>query len=203
MSVNKLNNNNIYWQKLNVSKEDRRKNTGHKSAVIWFTGLPGSGKTTISKNLEKRLFEMGIHTYLLDGDNIRHGLNKDLGFSKEDRDENIRRIGEVAKLFLDAGILILCAFASPYTKQRRLVRGLVGRNEFIEVFMKCPLNICIQRDPKGLYKKSLSGEIKGLTGIDDPYENPEKAEIIIETDKSSIEESINIILDYLKKKEVI
>ncbi|MDL1956544.1 MAG: adenylyl-sulfate kinase [Candidatus Desulfofervidus auxilii] len=196
-------NKNIYWQKSRVSKEQRTKNKGHRPAVIWFTGIPGSGKTTISRELEEKLCNMGVHTYLLDGDNIRHGLCKDLGFSKKDRDENIRRVGEVAKLFVDAGIIVICAFASPYKEQRKMVRNFLSDGEFIEVFVKCPLEICIQRDPKGLYKKAFAGEIKGLTGLDDPYEEPESPEITLETDQLSIDECVNKILDFLKTKKII
>ena len=198
-----IQNKNIYWQKPRVSKKQRTKNKGHRPAVIWFTGIPGSGKTTISRELEEKLCNMGVHTYLLDGDNIRHGLCKDLGFSKKDRDENIRRVGEVAKLFVDAGIIVICAFASPYKEQRKMVRNLLLNGEFIEVFVKCPLEICIQRDPKGLYKKAFAGEIKGLTGLDDPYEEPESPEITLETDQLSIDECVNKILNFLKTKKII
>ncbi len=194
---------NIYWQKSKVSKEERISNKGHRPVVIWFTGLPGAGKTTISRELDKKLCEMGIHTYLLDGDNIRHGLCKDLGFSKEDRNENIRRVGEVAKLFVDAGLIVICAFASPYKEQRKMVRNLLADGEFIEIFVKCPIEICMRRDPKGLYKKALAGEIKGFTGVDDPYEEPETPEITLETDKLTVDESVNIILEYLKTKKII
>jgi len=182
----------------NIKKEDRQRQKGHKSAILWFTGLSGSGKSTLAHSVEERLFEMGIHTYVLDGDNIRTGLNKDLGFSAEDRKENIRRIGEVAKLFVDAGIITLTAFISPYRKDRELVRNLVEEEEFIEIYVKCPLEVCEQRDVKGLYQKARSGIIKNFTGIDDPYEEPENPEIIVETDKESIEESVNKIINYLK-----
>ncbi len=184
----------------NIKKEDRQRQKGHKSAILWFTGLSGSGKSTLAHAVEERLFEMGIHTYVLDGDNIRSGLNKDLGFSAEDREENIRRIGEVAKLFVDAGIITLTAFISPYKKDRQLVRNLVENGEFIEIYVKCPLEVCEQRDVKGLYKKARAGIIKNFTGIDDPYEEPENPEIIVETDKESLEESVNKIIKYLEKK---
>lgn len=195
--------NNIYWQELKVSKEMRARLNGHKPAILWITGLPGSGKSTISRELEMALYQMGVRTYILDGDNIRHGLCKDLGFSKKDRDENIRRVGEVARLFVEAGILTICAFASPYRDQRMIVRNMVESGELIEIFTKCPLEICIQRDPKGLYKKALAGEIKGFTGIDDPYEEPDSPEIIIETDKLSVKESIETIIQYLKRNSII
>lgn len=184
----------------NIKKEDRQRQKGHKSAILWFTGLSGSGKSTLAHAVEEKLFEMGIHTYVLDGDNIRTGLNKDLGFSAEDREENIRRIGEVAKLFVDAGIITLTAFISPYKKDRQFVRDLVEDGEFIEIYVKCPLEVCEQRDVKGLYQKARQGIIKNFTGIDDPYEEPENPEIIVETDKESIEESVNKIIKYLEEK---
>ncbi len=183
-----------------IKKEDRQRQKGHKSAILWFTGLSGSGKSTLAHAVEERLFEMGIHTYVLDGDNIRTGLNKDLGFSAEDREENIRRIGEVAKLFVDAGIITLTAFISPYRKDRNFVRSIVEDGEFIEIYVKCPLEVCEQRDVKGLYKKARAGIIKNFTGIDDPYEEPENPEIIVETDKETLEESVNKIISYLKEK---
>lgn len=184
----------------NIKKEDRQRQKRHKSAILWFTGLSGSGKSTLAHAVEEKLFEMGIHTYVLDGDNIRTGLNKDLGFSAEDREENIRRIGEVAKLFVDAGIITLTAFISPYKKDRELIRDLVENGEFIEIYVKCPLEICEQRDVKGLYKKARAGIIKNFTGIDDPYEEPENPEIIVETDKETLEESVNKIIKYLEEK---
>ena len=183
-----------------IKKEDRQRLKGHKSAILWFTGLSGSGKSTLAHTLEEKLFEMGIHTYVLDGDNIRTGLNKDLGFSTKDREENIRRIGEVAKLFVDAGIIVLTAFISPYKKDREFVRNLVEKDEFIEIYVKCPLEICEQRDVKGLYKKARAGIIKNFTGIDDPYEEPENPEIVVETHNENLEESVNKIINYLKEK---
>jgi adenylyl-sulfate kinase len=159
---------NIYWQDFSVSRKDRVNLKGHNPAIIWLTGFSGAGKTTLSKEIEKGLHDMGVHTYLLDGDNIRHGLNRDLGFSKEDRKENIRRIAEVAKLFADAGLVVICAFITPYEEDRREIRKIIGDNELINVYVKCPIDVCIKRDPKGLYKKALKGEIKGFTGIDDP-----------------------------------
>ncbi|WP_457640372.1 adenylyl-sulfate kinase [Persephonella sp.] len=188
----------IIPHKGNIKKEDRQRQKGHKSAILWFTGLSGSGKSTLAHAVEEKLFEMSVHTYVLDGDNIRTGLNKDLGFSAEDREENIRRIGEVAKLFVDAGIITLTAFISPYRKDRDLVRNLVEKGEFIEIYVKCPLEVCEQRDVKGLYKKARAGIIKNFTGIDDPYEEPEDPEIVVETDKETIEESVNKIISFLK-----
>jgi len=186
-----------------VKKEDRQKLKGHKSAILWFTGLSGSGKSTIAHAVEEKLHQMGVHTYVLDGDNIRTGLNKDLGFTPEDRKENIRRIGEVSKLFVDAGIIVLSAFISPYREDREFVRKIVNDNEFIEIYVKCPIEVCEKRDVKGLYKKARQGLIKNFTGIDDPYEEPENPEIIIETNKETIEESVEKIINYLKEKGYI
>lgn len=190
---------NIVWHESSVTKEDRQKLNNHKSGVLWFTGLSGSGKSTVSVALEKEIHALGIRTYLLDGDNVRHGLNKNLGFSPEDRTENIRRIGEVGKLMSDAGVLTLSAFISPYQEDRDQVRALLEEDEFIEIYVKCSVNACEARDPKGLYKKARAGEIKGFTGIDAPYEEPVKPEITIETDKQSLEESVQVIIAYLKK----
>lgn len=181
-----------------ITKKDRHRLNGHKSAILWFTGLSGSGKSTLAHKVEELLFEMGIRTYVLDGDNIRMGLNKNLGFSKEDREENIRRISEVAKLFVDAGLIVLTAFISPYRKDREMARNLVEKDEFIEIYVKCPLDVCEKRDVKGLYEKARQGIIKNFTGIDDPYEEPLSPEIIIETDKLTLEESAKKIIDYLK-----
>jgi len=183
-----------------ITKKDRQKLNGHKSAILWFTGLSGSGKSTLAHKVEEKLFEEGIRTYVLDGDNIRMGLNKNLGFSKEDREENIRRIAEVAKLFVDAGLIVLTAFISPYRKDRDMARNLVEKGEFIEIYVKCPLEICERRDVKGLYEKARKGVIKQFTGIDDPYEEPLFPEIIVETDKQAVEESAEVIYSYLKEK---
>ena len=186
-----------------LTKEDRQKLKGHKSVILWFTGLSGSGKSTIAHALEEKLYQRKVHTYVLDGDNIRRGLNRDLGFSPEDRKENIRRLGEVAKLFVDAGIIVIVAAISPYRSDRTFVRNLVEPGEFIEIYVKCPLKICEARDPKGLYKKARKGIIKNFTGIDAPYEEPENPEIIIESNKESVEEAVNKIIQYLEEKEII
>ncbi len=192
----------VQWQTLDITKDNRRSHKGHSSAIIWLTGLPASGKTTIAQELEKRLYEMGGHTYILDGDNVRHGLNKDLGFSKEERKENIRRIAEVAKLFCDAGIITICSFVSPYKEDRETAMNLVEESEFIEVFVKCPVEICIERDPKSMYKKALAGKMKSFTGVDDPYEVPESPDIVIETDRLTLNESVEKVLRYLKDNGV-
>ena len=193
----------VIWHESDVMKQDRQQLKGHKSAIIWFTGLSGSGKSTISVALEALLFEKGIHTYRLDGDNIRHGLNRNLGFSQADRTENIRRIGEVSKLMIDAGLLTLTAFISPYEEDREQVRQLVEPDEFIEIYIKASLETCEERDPKGLYKKARLGEIKNFTGIDAPYEEPKDPELVIDTDQLSIEEAVESILAYLKKEKYI
>ncbi|WP_027410739.1 adenylyl-sulfate kinase [Anoxybacteroides tepidamans] len=194
---------NIVWHEATVTKEDRRRRNGHHSGILWFTGLSGSGKSTIANAVSKKLFQLGIQNYVLDGDNIRHGLNKDLGFSAEDRTENIRRIGEVAKLFVDSGQFVLTAFISPFAQDRQLVRSLVEEEEFIEIYVKCPLEECEKRDPKGLYRKARNGEIRDFTGIDSPYEAPISPELIIETDRYSIEECADQVLAYLRQKHFI
>jgi len=194
---------NITWHEAIITKEDRQKLNNHKSLVVWFTGLSGAGKSTLASEVEKLLHKQRVNTYILDGDNIRHGLNKDLGFQPEDRKENIRRIGEVSRLFVDAGIITLVAFISPYREDRQMVRSLFKEGEFLELYVKCSLTECQNRDPKGLYKKALNGEIKGFTGVDAPYEAPLKADLIVETDKHSIEESVKQIINFLKNKKYI
>lgn len=194
---------NITWHDAKVTKEKRKQMNGHKSAVLWFTGLSGAGKSTLSVEVEKQLHERGIHTYVLDGDNIRHGLNTNLGFSPEDRKENIRRIGEVAKLFVDAGIVTLTAFISPYQEDRDGVRSNLDEDEFIEVYVKCSVDECERRDPKGLYQKARAGEIANFTGISAPYEAPANPEIIVETDKQNLEASAEKVIRYLENKGFI
>ena len=186
-----------------ITKEDRQQINGHKSFILWFTGISGSGKSSLAYRLETILFGMGIRTYVLDGDNIRTGLNMDLGFSAEDREENIRRIGELAKLFVDAGTVVLTAFLSPYTKDRRMARNLVGQNEFFEIYVKCSLEVCEQRDVKGLYKMARMGTIKQFTAVEDPYEEPEHPELIVETDKASLEQCVDQILNFLEMRKLI
>ena len=186
-----------------ITKEDRRRLNGHGSLILWFTGLPSSGKSTIANEVEKRLIASGIRTYILDGDNVRMGLCKDLGFSEEDRAENIRRIGEVSKLFADAGCVVLSAFVSPYRRDRDAIREIVEDGEFVEVFVDAPVEVCEERDVKGLYKKAREGVIKGFTGIDDPYEEPLNPEITIHTDKSSLEEGVQMVIDYLVEKKTV
>jgi len=194
---------NITWHEGNIFKEDRNKLLNQKGIVIWFTGLSGSGKSTLAHALENKLFKEKKLSFVLDGDNIRHGLNKNLGFSPEDREENIRRIGEVAKLFSDAGIITMTAFISPYRKDRDKARNILRKGEFIEVFLKVPLETAEKRDPKGLYKKARRGEIQEFTGISAPYEEPLNPEIIIDTSLTGIKESTEIIYRFLKEKELI
>ncbi|MFA1822878.1 adenylyl-sulfate kinase [Virgibacillus oceani] len=191
---------NIKWHDSKVTKEHRRQLNNHKSAVLWFTGLSGSGKSTISVELEKELHNAGIRTFRLDGDNIRHGLNKNLGFSPEDRKENIRRIGEVSKLMVEAGLITLTAFISPYRKDRDEIRDLLEEGEFIEVFVDASIETCESRDPKGLYKKVRQGEIKSFTGIDAPYEAPIDPDVTVNTNKQNSEESVRTIMTYLKRE---
>ena len=193
----------IVFHPHHVSKEERSNIKGQKPCILWLTGLSGSGKSTIANAVESKLIELQQHTYLLDGDNIRMGLNKGLTFSDEDRIENIRRIGEVSKLFVDAGTIVLTAFISPFQRERDVVRKLVEKNEFIEIFIDTPLDICESRDPKGLYQKARNGEIPNFTGISSPYEAPEQPEIHIKTDIITIEEAVKQIINYLQKKEYI
>ena len=191
---------NIKWHHGKITKEDRVKLLNQKGATIWLTGLSGSGKSTIAVELEHALIENRHQAYILDGDNIRHGLNKNLGFSPEDRTENIRRIGEVAKLFTEANIITIAAFVSPYREDRDNVRKLLGRGEFVEIYVKCSLEVCETRDTKGLYKKARAGEVKDFTGISAPYEEPLNPELTIDSSKLSVEESTREILNYLEEK---
>ncbi|WP_332691175.1 adenylyl-sulfate kinase [Halalkalibacter lacteus] len=194
---------NIVWHDTTIKKEERQERNGHRSAILWFTGLSGAGKSTLANALEQQLFKHGKNSYVLDGDNVRHGLNKGLGFSDEDRKENIRRIGEVAKLFVDSGTLVCTAFISPFKEDRNRVRELVEDDEFIEVYVRCSLEACEERDPKGLYKKARTGEIPEFTGISSPYEEPDAPEIIIDSDKQTVEESVKSILAYLTEKNIL
>jgi adenylylsulfate kinase len=194
---------NITWHHGAIAKKDRERLLEQKGIVIWFTGLSGSGKSTVAHTVEERLFETGHLCFVLDGDNIRHGLNKNLGFSPEDREENIRRIGEVAKLFAQAGVIAMTAFISPYRADRDKVRALLDDGEFIEVFVKVPIKIAEERDPKGLYKKARNGEIKEFTGISAPYEEPINPELVIDTSELDVEQSAEKVLSYLKKRGII
>lgn len=195
-----MSNKNIYWHDHSISKENRASIKKQKPCILWFTGLSASGKSSIANAVELRLNELNKHTYLLDGDNMRMGLNKGLGFSDEDRIENIRRIGEVAKLFVDAGNIVLTAFISPFQKDRTMVRSLVDTGEFIEIFVDTPLEVCEKRDPKGLYQKARQGEIENFTGISSPYEAPVEAEIHLHNDNRDIEELAEQVISYMKEK---
>ncbi|TNF62226.1 MAG: adenylyl-sulfate kinase [Deltaproteobacteria bacterium] len=194
---------NLTWHVGEVDREARAAAHGHRGAVLWFTGLSGSGKSTIGHRVERMLIERGGFAYVLDGDNIRHGLNSDLGFSPEERVENIRRIGEVARLFADAGALVLSAFISPYQKDRDRVRGLMGPGEFVEVFVDTPLEICEARDPKGLYKKARAGEISNFTGLDAPYEAPEHPEVHLRTQDLTVDEAAACVIGYLEEQNIL
>ena len=190
---------NIYPQEYRLTKSDRQRMNSHKSCIVWFTGLSGSGKSTIANAVEQLLYQKGIHTYVLDGDNIRHGLNNNVDFTQEGRTENIRRIGEVAKLFVDAGIVVLTAFISPYRADRDKVRSLVGEGEFLEIFVDCPVEICEQRDVKGLYKKARAGAIAEFTGISAPFEKPLHAELTVSTGNIPLETSVEKVLELILK----
>ena len=194
---------NIAWHQASVDRAARAERRGHRSAILWFTGLSGAGKSTLANAVNQALFERGLSTYVLDGDNIRHGLCKDLGFSDADREENIRRIGEVAKLFLDAGVIVLTAFVSPFRADRDKARDLVEGGDFLEVFCAADLDVCESRDPKGLYAKARAGQIKEFTGISSPYEAPETPEMKIDTGKQELAESVGIAIKMLEKKGII
>ncbi|WP_144490578.1 adenylyl-sulfate kinase [Bacillus sp. WP8] len=193
-----MSNEHIVWHDASITKKEYQQKNNHKSGIIWLTGLSGSGKSTIANAAARELFEQGYQVTVLDGDNVRHGLNKDLGFSDDDRKENIRRIGEVAKLFVEQGTIVITAFISPFQEDRHIVRQLVEDGEFHEVFVKCDLNVCEERDPKGLYKKARNGEIPFFTGIDSPYEEPAEPELVLDTGELSREESKQRLVDYVK-----
>ncbi|MEW8506740.1 MAG: adenylyl-sulfate kinase [Candidatus Thiodiazotropha sp.] len=196
-------NQNIYWHEATVSRERREKMNRHRAKLLWFTGLSGSGKSTLAHALEEELHQRGCRTYVFDGDNVRHGLCRDLGFSTEDRTENIRRIGEMAKLFVDAGVIALTAFISPIREDRERARGLFPHGDFIEVYVNCPIEVCETRDVKGLYKKARAGEIPNFTGISSPYEVPNKPEITIETQDRSVTECVDELIEALEQRGVI
>jgi bifunctional enzyme CysN/CysC len=193
---------NIHRQDLLVDKASRARLNAHKPAILWFTGLSGSGKSTVANIVERELHARGVHTYMLDGDNVRHGLNRDLGFTDADRVENIRRVGEVARLFVDSGLIVLCSFISPFRAERRMVRELVGAEEFVEVYVDTPIDECMKRDPKGLYARAKEGKIKNFTGIDSPYEEPENPEVTINTADGTAEEAARRVLDALDTRGV-
>ncbi len=191
---------NITWHHGSVARGDRERRLGQRGVTVWLTGLSGSGKSTLAVAAESALLERGRHAYVLDGDNIRHGLNKNLGFSPEDRTENIRRIGEVAKLFTDAGVIVFTSFISPYRTDRDAVRALMDEGDFVEVFVDAPLDVCEERDVKGLYRKARAGEIPEFTGISAPYEAPERPELVLHTGRQTVQESVETMLQYLEEK---
>lgn len=199
-----INSSNIVWHQGKITISNREKLNDHSGACLWFTGLSGSGKSTLSVEVESLLFQKGIHTYILDGDNIRHGLNKDLSFSDTDRKENIRRIGEVAKLFVDAGIIVLTAFISPFRADRDFVRSLIPEGKFIEIFVDCDLATCEKRDPKGLYKKARDNRINDFTGLSSPYEEPKNPELVIfNGENSDLNKNAALIIEILLQKNII
>ncbi|PWW41023.1 MULTISPECIES: adenylyl-sulfate kinase [Paenibacillus] len=190
---------NITWQQSSLNRQDREKHNGHRSRALWFTGLSGAGKSSLAFVLEQYLYEKGVHCYVLDGDNVRHGLNRDLGFTAEDRQENLRRIGEVSKLMVDAGLFVLSAFISPDAQDRNKVKQLFEADDFIEIYVRCSIEECERRDPKGLYKKARSGAIPHFTGISAPYDIPEDPTLIIDTEELSIEEAVQEIVQHLER----
>ncbi len=194
---------NVTWHESRVTRAARARLKGHGSAVLWFTGLSGAGKSSIANAVDAALNERGIHTYLLDGDNVRHGLNNNLGFSAADREENIRRIGEVAKLLVDSGLIVLSAFISPYRADRERVRALLGADEFIEIYCRASLATCEARDPKGLYRQARAGELRNFTGIDAPYEAPEAAELVLDSERHDVPTLAAQVLDYLHAHGVV
>lgn len=195
--MEKARNNNIVWHHSTVSRQDRERQSGHRSAVLWFTGLSNSGKSTIAHAVENKLFQLGCRTFVFDGDNVRHGLCSDLGFSQADRVENIRRIGEMAKLFTEAGVIAITAFISPFRSERERTRRLFDKGDFIEIFCRCPLEVCEQRDVKGHYRRARAGEIKEFTGISSPYEEPLDPELILDTAFTSVEDNVEVVIRFL------
>ncbi|MGD9393136.1 MAG: adenylyl-sulfate kinase [Chromatiales bacterium] len=193
----------VYWHQGKISRLEREQRNGHKSFVLWFTGLSASGKSTFAHAVEQELYRRGKQVMVLDGDNVRHGLCSDLGFKAEDRQENLRRIGEVAKLFVEAGIIVLAAFVSPYRKDREQVRSMLPHGDFYEVFCDCDLSVCEERDPKGLYKKARAGEIRNFTGISDPYEPPVKPDMVFDTGRTPVDDNLHKLIGQLESKRLI
>ena len=191
------------WHQATVTREQRESLNAHKSVILWFTGLSGAGKSSLAHAVEAELFKQGCRTFVFDGDNVRHGLCSDLGFSVEDRVENIRRVGEMAKLFLDAGVIALTAFISPFLAERDRVRSLVPSGQFLEIYCKCSLEVCEERDVKGLYKRARNGEVKNFTGISSPYEEPVQPELVVDTELVSLDESVMKVMEYLRQQDVL
>lgn len=194
---------NVVWHHATVTRDRRETLNGHRSVILWFTGLSGAGKSSLAHAVEERLHQMGGHTFVFDGDNVRHGLCSDLGFSSEDRVENIRRVGEMAKLFLEAGVIALTAFISPFRSDRERVRSLVPHGEFLEIYCRCPLEVCEDRDVKGLYKRARAGEIKDFTGISSPYEEPVDPELVVDTGSQPLGQSVDNVIELLRVRGVI
>lgn len=197
------NENNVVWHHATVTRKRRETQNGHRSVILWFTGLSSAGKSTLAHALEEQLHQGGCRTFVFDGDNVRHGLCKDLGFSEADRHENIRRVGEMAKLFIETGVIALTAFISPFRADREQVRQLVPEGDFIEVYCKCSLSVCEKRDPKGLYQRARSGEIKNFTGITSPYEIPENPELVVDTEGITLAESVEYVMRFLNEKKIV
>lgn len=191
---------NTVWHQATVTRDRREQQNGHKAVILWFTGLSGAGKSTLAHAVEERLHQQSRKTFVLDGDNVRHGLCGDLGFSDDDRQENIRRIGEMAKLFVESGVIVLTAFISPFRADRQKVRDLVVDGDFVEIYCKCSLDVCESRDVKGLYKRARAGEIKDFTGISSPYEEPEKAELVVDTGQNSLEACVDQVIEFLQQR---
>jgi adenylylsulfate kinase len=194
---------NVVWHQATVTRVRREKMNGHRSVILWFTGLSNSGKSTIAHAAEERLHSLGCRTFVLDGDNVRHGLCADLRFSREDRDENIRRIGELAKLFIEAGVIALTAFISPFRAERNRVRNLARENDFLEIYCKCPIEVCEQRDVKGHYKKARAGEIKEFTGVSSPYEEPEHPDLVLTTDTMPVDKCVDAVMGLLRERGIV
>lgn len=194
---------NVVWHHATVTRKHRENMNGHRSVILWFTGLSNSGKSTIAHAVEERLYRFSCRTFVFDGDNVRHGLCSDLGFTRSDRDENIRRIGEMAKLFIEAGVIAMTAFISPFRAERDRVRSLVSEEDFLEIFVKCPVEVCEQRDVKGHYRKARTGEIKEFTGISSPYEEPLRPELVLETDRMSVEQCVESVAGLLRQRGIV
>lgn len=201
--MNIVSGNHVVWHKVHVTREDRARLNHHGSCLVWLTGLSAAGKSTIAHAVEKRMFDRGVRTYVLDGDNVRHGISSNLGFTREDRRENLRRIIEVSKLFMDAGILVLAAFISPYRDDRAFIRNSFDGDDFLEVYVRCPVEECEKRDPKGQYRKARDGIIKNYTGISSPYEEPENPEIVLDTVQMELEECVNLIIGNLTDRGIV
>jgi adenylylsulfate kinase len=201
--LDSMNSTNTIWHHATVTREHRNQKNNHKSTVLWFTGLSGSGKSTLCHSVEERLYQQSCRTFVMDGDNVRHGLCGDLGFSYEDRKENIRRVGEMSRLFVEAGTIVLTAFISPFREEREKVRMLMPPGDFLEVYVDCPIEVCESRDLKGLYKRARAGTVKEFTGVSSPYEPPEKPELTVNTDQQALEESVESVIQLLIERDII